>query len=221
MRWWNRRLGRDARQPGQDVPEPDVTPLAARFWRRWELLQPEVSAALGDGRPGRFENVLCEVVAELHPNLDFAVEQGQRAMYALVLTGKEDPALRPYTDAWKAAAPPDDHVWEYHDHVPPVPDPDGVTVNIGAHRIALADVRIAALIDETEGVVDVAVHHPLLGELSEASRANMTFLPLEATLGERRAAEYLGRVETALTEPRGAITLRALRELVDDLAERR
>jgi hypothetical protein len=69
-------------------------------------------------------------------------------------------------------------------------------------------------------VVDVAIYHPSLSELDEPGRSAMTFLPLDATLGERLAGERLRRVENVPAEPANAITLRQLRELVLRLAER-
>jgi hypothetical protein len=209
MRLWRRRTPRSA---------PDPETLAERFWCGWQEMLPEVASALGDREPNRVENQLCDLVAELHPRLHFTIDRGQRSIYALVVSGQEDPELRPFTDAWKAAAPPDDPIWEYHDSVPPVPDPTQVTVNLGAHRIALADVRVVAQVDERQGVVDVAVHHPALAELDPASRSTMTFLPLDATLGERLAGERLRRVETALVPPEDTIGLLEFRELVRKLA---
>ncbi|NIJ13682.1 hypothetical protein FHU38_004026 [Saccharomonospora amisosensis] len=209
----------DPRTPWPDQPVPlDPAAAAAAFWHRWRELLPEISAALGDGEPRRAESSLCEAVAALHPNLQFSLERGQRAIYALVVSGQEDPGLRPYTDAWKAAAPADDAVWEYHDSVPPVPDPTGVTVNLGEHRVSLADVRVVAQVDEVERVVDVAVYHPVLADLDQQARSAMTFLPLDATLGERLAAERLRRVETAVAEPEGTMNLLQLRDVVVGLA---
>ncbi|OZM74192.1 hypothetical protein CFN78_07060 [Amycolatopsis antarctica] len=205
--------------PAPEVPEDPMT-AAVAFWRRWFELLPRVSAALGDREPQRMEHELCAAVAMVHPRLQFSVERGRRAIYALVLSGQEDPELRPYTDAWIQAAPAEDAIWEYHDSVPPVPDPAEVTVNLGDRRIALADVGVVAQVDEGEAVVDVAVYHPELSGLDDASRSAMTFLPLDATLGERLAAERLRRVETAETEPAATITLLELRELVRGLAER-
>jgi hypothetical protein len=201
--------------PEQHVPE-DPAVAAETFWRGWYDLLPMVSAALGEGEPHRVEHELCQLVEALHPRLHFSLERGRRSIYALVVTGQEDPKVRPYTDAWRVAAPPDDAIWEYHDSVPPVPDPAEVTVNLGEHRISLADVRVVAQVDED--VVDVAVFHPGFQDLDEASRLTMTFLPLDATLGERLAAERLRRVETAEVEPAGAITLLEFRELVRGLA---
>lgn len=212
MRWFRRRPPR----PTGRRTDPRV--LAERFWCGWQEMLPEIAAALGDREPNRVENQLCELVAGLHPELHFSLERGHRAIYAFVVTGQEDPRLRPYTDAWRAAAPPEDAIWEYHDSVPPVPDPTQVTVNLGEHRIRLADVRVVAQVDEADGVVDVAVHHPALAELEPAARAAMTYLPLDAALGERLAAERLRRVETAEAEPADTIGLLELRTLVRGLA---
>ncbi|WP_035306349.1 hypothetical protein [Actinokineospora inagensis] len=204
----------------KSVPPPPEAPavLAQRFWERWYVLLPEVAAALGEGEPHRVENQLCDLVADLHPDLHFALERGGRSIYALVISGQEDPRLRPHTDAWKAAAPPDDAIWEFHDSVPPVPDPTGVTVNLGPHRVHLADIRVHVQVDADAGVVDVAVYHPLLRELDPAARSAMTFLPLDATLGERLAGRRLRRVETAEEPPAESIDLLELREVVHRLA---
>jgi hypothetical protein len=223
MRWFRRRRARatdrSQESPGdRTVPLADPAEAALRFWARWEELLPTISAALGDSDQRRAELVLCDAIAAVHPDLHFSLDRGQRAVYSLVVTGQEDPALRPYTDAWMAAAPTSDVLWEYHDSVPPVPDPNGVTVNLPGHRIRLADFLIAAQVDEEAGVVDVAVYHPTLSELDEPARSAMTFLPLDATLGERLAGERLRRVETALNRPANAITLRELRDLVRRIA---
>ncbi|MFC5286197.1 hypothetical protein ACFPM7_03980 [Actinokineospora guangxiensis] len=191
------------------------TERAERFWTSWHEVLPTIAAALGDREPQRVEQLLCDLVAELHPDLHFALERGERAIYAFVVTGQEDPELRPVTDAWKAAAPPDDAIWEFHDSVPPVPDPTLVTVNIGQHRVSLADVRVHAQVDGD--VIDVAVHHPLLSELAPDMRQAMTFMPLDATLGERVAGKRLRRVETAEQEPEDTIGLLELRDLVRGL----
>jgi hypothetical protein len=212
VRWFRRR----AAGPGPERPGPRA--LAERFWCGWQEILPELASALGDREPARVENQLCDLVAGLHPELHFSLDRGQRAIYALVVSGQEDPRLRPYTDAWREAAPPEDAIWEYHDSVPPVPDPTLVTVNLGPHRIPLADVRVVAQVDEAAGVVDVAVHHPVMASLDEAARSAMTYLPLDAALGERLAAERLRRVETAETEPADTIGLLELRTLVRELA---
>lgn len=211
MKWFRRK----ETPPAAQGPTPEA--LAERFWASWYQMLPEIAAALGDREPQRVENQLCDLVAELHPELHFSLDRGQKAIYAFVLSGQEDPRLRPYTDAWRAAAPPDDAIWEFHDSVPPVPDPTEVTVNLGTHRVPLKDVRVVAQVDGD--VVDVAVYHPEMAALEPAARDAMTYLPLDAALGERLAAERLRRVETATTEPEDTIGLLELRTIVRELAE--
>ncbi|MBB3052163.1 hypothetical protein FHS23_003192 [Prauserella isguenensis] len=209
----------DPRTPWPEQPVPDDPhAAAAEFWSTWAELLPHLSAALGEGDTERAENLLVEPVAAVHPGLQFSVDRGGRAIYALVVSSREDPELRPYTDAWRQAAPPDDAIWEFHDSVPPVPDPAGVAVNFAGQRFDLDDVRVVAQVDDDAGLVDVAVHHPLLSEVDEFSRTTMTFLPLDVTLGERLAAERLRRVETAVAAPDNAITLVEFRGLVRQVA---
>jgi len=195
----------------------DAEARAAEFWRRWQELLPEVAAALGEGDSQRVDHQLSEVVAAVHPNLTFSVEQGEQAVYALVLSSQADPQVRPYTDAWKAAAPAPDGLFEYHDSVPAVPDPTQVSVNLRGERYQLADVRVFAQVDEAAGLVDVAVYHPGFADLDEPTRSALTFLPLDAALGERLAADRLGRVESATAEPAEAVGLLEFRELVRGL----
>ncbi|TQM83212.1 hypothetical protein FHX81_5630 [Saccharothrix saharensis] len=213
MSWFRRRT--EPEPEPVHLPNPDEAAVA--FWQAWFELLPHVSAALGDGEPYRVEGELGAMVAAMHPDLEFSLERGHRAIYALVITSREDPKLRPYTDAWIEAAPSEDMIWEYHDSVPAVPDPTQVTVNLGPRRIRLADVRVVAQV--SDGLVDVAVYHPEFANLEPAARQTMTFLPLDVTLGERLAGERLGRVETASAEPEGTIGLLELRDLVRAIGE--
>lgn len=212
MSWFRRRTEPEP----APVHLPNPAEAAAAFWQEWFELLPTVSAALGDGEPYRVEGDLGAMVAAVHPDLEFSLERGHRAIYALVITGREDPKLRPYTDAWIAAAPAEDMIWEYHDSVPAVPDPTLVTINLGPRRLRLADVRVVAQV--SDGLVDVAVYHPGFADLDDKARQTMTFLPLDVTLGERLAGERLGRVETASAEPEGTIGLLELRDLVRAIA---
>ncbi|WP_447003921.1 hypothetical protein ACRAKI_30435 [Saccharothrix isguenensis] len=211
---WLRRRRTEPRPAPEPVPLhlPNPDEAAVAFWQEWFELLPTVSAALGDGEPHRVEGEIGVLVSAVHPDLDFSLERGHRAIYALVITSQEDPKLRPYTDAWIKAAPPGDMIWEYHDSVPPVPDPTQVTINLGPRHIRLADVRVVAQV--SDGLVDVAVYHPEFANLDDTARRTMTFLPLDVTLGERLAGARLGRVETASAEPEGTIGLLEFRDLV-------
>lgn len=217
FKFFRRRTDQADVVPDEVDVTADARARAEEFWRRWDELLPEVAAALGESMPQRVDHDLAEAVAALHPDLTFSVEQGARAVYALVVSGQADPAVRPYTDAWLAAAPQRNALFEYHDSVPPVPDPTQVTVNLRGESYPLADVRVFAQVDAAEGLVDVSVYHPRFAGMESAAQSALTFLPLDATLGERLAADRLGRVETAEQEPQGAMGLLEFRELVRDV----
>lgn len=212
MRFLRRRDRASEAQPAD--PAADAAARAEAFWRTWEDLIPQVNAALGDGHPERIDHELAQAAAAVHPHLVVSIERGEQAIYALVLSAQADPELRVFTDAWKAAAPAPDPTWEYHDAVPPVPDPTQVTINLHGQQYALADVRLAPQVCDSEGLVDVAVYHPGFAGLGHAEQQALTFLPLDAALGERLAADRIGRVETAEREPQGSIGLLEFRDLV-------
>jgi hypothetical protein len=145
------------RWPEQRVPA-DAKTAAAAFWNRWFELLPEISAALGDREPQRVEHDLCGAIALVHP--DPAFLSRARATGHL-RAGGDRPRGTGIAAVHRRLArrsAPEDAIWEYHDSVPPVPDPAQVTVNLGEHRISLADVRVAAQADEAESAVDVTVH---------------------------------------------------------------
>src|SRR5690606_41947454 len=83
----------DALPLSQERTAPELA--AEEFWRGWYELLPRISAALGEREPHRIEYELTELVARIHPDLQFSVDRGERAVYSLVITGQEDPALRP------------------------------------------------------------------------------------------------------------------------------
>lgn len=209
---------REAEVPAEPVDlTAEAAERAAAFWQWWDDNLPEIASALGDSEPQRIEALVADAVAAVHPDLTFSIEHGEKAAYALVISSQADPELRHLTDAWMAAAPAADTLFEYHDSVPAVPDPTEVTVNLRGEKYPLGEVRVAAQVDEAEGLVDVAVYHPGFHKLDDNARRALTFLPLDAALGERLAADRLGRVETAEAEPADAIGLLELRELVADL----
>lgn len=195
----------------------DHAARAEAFWRRWRELLPELSSALGEGQPYRVEPLIAEALAEVHPDLEFSLERGNEAVYALVVSARADPRLRPHTDAWRAAAPESGAMWEYHDAVPPVPDPTQVTLNLRGQSYALSEMSVAPRLDEGRGLVDVEIFHPGFGGLDESAKAALTFMPLDAALGERLAADRIGRVDAVADPPAGAVGLLEFRDRVRDL----
>src|SRR3954454_12748107 len=69
--------------------------------------------------------------------------------------------------------------------------------------------------------LDVQVHHPGFDDLSEETRARVTFLALDAALGEVDAELWLGEVTPVEQEPLDGFGLTALRSVVHDLKRQR
>lgn len=187
-----------------------------RFWRRWHGLREEVTAALLRDRPELVEHAVGEAIAAIHPRLAWTLGDGNDAQLALVISTEGDEELRPFTDAWIAAAPRD-QLWEFHDAVPPVPDPTALSLGIGDRMADLSLLRMDVTVDHDHGVVHVRVYHPMMAELADHERTALAFVPLDAALGERLVESRIGQVEPTCTEPVDGLDLLALRELANDV----
>lgn len=201
---WSRRNRRSA-------TEASVEDAVGQFWRRWAELRTEVASALDSDETAGVEARVAAAVSTMDRRLGWSMGSGDRSPYALMVTGEGDRRLRTLTDAWLAAAPADDG-WEYHDAAPAHDDPSEVTLAIGEHNLALAEVRVTAQL--SGDLVHVAVFHPAMAQLSGAQRDALSFVPLDVALGERLVEQRIGRVEPVDTEPPGATDLVGLRALV-------
>lgn len=194
---------------------PSIAAAVADFWQRWAVLRSDVAAALDADDTALVEPRVAAAVSALDPRLGWSVGTGERATYALMITGEGDQRLRALTDAWLAAAPPSDGEWEYHDAAPAHDDPSEVTLAIADHYVPLSEIRVAVhLVGE---LIHVAVFHPLMAQLTGADRDALSFVPLDVTLGERLVERRIGRVEPVDAEPANALDLLGLRALVTSL----
>ena len=104
------------------------------------------------------------------------------------------PGLRALARRVVLAAPEADETWSYVDARPPVRRSRGGRAQPrGLTDVALAEVRVAARMDE--GRFDVQVHHPPSPTSPSEARAQVTFLALDATLGEVDTELWLGEVQ--------------------------
>jgi hypothetical protein len=192
-----------------------VAAAVESFWQRWSVLRPDVAAALDADDTDLIEARVAAAVSALDRRLGWSVGTGERARYALMITGEGDQRLRALTDAWLAAAPPVDADWEYHDSAPAHDDPSEVTLAIADHQVPLSEIRVAA--HPVGELIHVEVFHPLMAQLQGADRDALSFVPLDVTLGERMVEQRIGRVEPVEAEPADALDLLGLRELVTSL----
>jgi hypothetical protein len=196
-------------------PEDAITP----FWEWWSAEGRDLAEQSIDGRldPDDFARTMTERVQSLG-ELSWQLAAGETSQRVLVISAGGDPALRALARRVVLAAPDPDDAWSYVDARPPVPDPESVVLS-GAEHLSLANVRVAARMNG--GLLDVQVHHPAFVDLTEERRSEVTFLALDAALGEVDTELWIGEVTPVELEPLDGFGLAALRSVVHDLKRQR
>lgn len=212
--------GDGAHGPGQtpssaDVPagvpagadaDAHATEAIAAFWDWWAAGGKAEASELfaGRGDQGRFERFGEEIGARVQAIGDLAVATGpgHAARHCLVLTAGGMPELRGLAAAWLAAAPPADAEFEYADHRQPHPDPESLALRFEGGEIGLAATTVVAV--AADGKVHVQLVNPAFAELGDDDRAQVSFLFLDAVLGERVVEERIGQIAWAGAHEEGA-----------------
>ncbi len=204
---------RRSRAAGDD----GVTP----FWQWWESEGRSLAERSIDGRvdPEEFAAVMTPQVRSLG-ELGWELSAGEVSRHVLVVTSEGDPDARAAARRVILAAPDADATWSYVDTRPPAPDPESVVISVGDHQdIDLAQVQVSARMES--GRFDVQLHHPAFADLPEDGRAMVTFLALDAALGEVDTELWLGEVQPVEFPPLDGFGLTALRSVVGDLKRQR
>jgi hypothetical protein len=201
---------------GSRAPADAITP----FWDWWASEGHGLAEQSIDGRlePEVFAQTMTERVQALGA-LAWELAAGETSKHVLVITPEGDPTLRALARRMILAAPEADETWSYVDARPPVPDPESVVLTGDEADLAFSQVAVAARMNN--GRFDVEVHHPAFADLSEEARGQITFLALDATLGEIDTELWLGEVRPIEFPPLDGFGLTALRSVVQDLKRRR
>lgn len=187
------------------------------FWSWWAAGGAAAAdAAIRAGEPQRVVADLTRRVAAIHPDLAWELAPGATADHVLVVTSEGNPELRAPARRWLRAAPPACATWEFADARQPAADLAGTRLAVGDAELGFADVVVAPR--RVGNRLDVALHHPLFGELPEPARAQICFLALDAALGETDVETWIGEITPATVPPLDAFGLSHLRGLVEQLA---
>lgn len=206
------------RAKGPAAPDPAAATRAIEeFWDWWHRAgAAQCAAAIAEPEPERLVGDLSGRVSAVHPGLAWELAAGGTARHRLVVTAEGDPTLRAVARRWLRAAPPADATWEYADLRQPVASLGDVTVSVGGDSMTFSDVVVAAR--RTGHAFDVTVHHPLFAGLPEQDRRHLTFLALDAALGEAAVETWVREIAPAAQAPLDAFALEHLPGLVRDLA---
>jgi hypothetical protein len=169
----------------------------AAFWTWWVAEGRARTTATFDSKDGdavrRFAPVLAEHVQAIDPGLSFETGTGGAARHVLTVTAAGDPDLRDAAQRWLDAAPAADETFEYSSFRCPEADPSGVSIRLDEHRtVDLASATVVTLVEG--GKVHVQVSHPEFASLPDDAQAQITFLLLDALLGEEAVERWVGEV---------------------------
>lgn len=169
----------------------------AAFWTWWVAEGRAQAAATFDHEDGesvrRLGAVLAERIHAVDPELSFETGSGRTARHVLVVTAAGNPGLRDVARRWLDAAPAADDAFEYAGFRRAVADPSGVAIGLDEHRtVDLASATVVTVVDD--GKVHVQVSHPEFASLPDDAQAQITFLLLDALLGEEDVERWVGEV---------------------------
>ncbi|MCB2178111.1 MAG: hypothetical protein KQH57_20070, partial [Actinomycetales bacterium] len=170
-------------------------------------------SAIRQGDPTQAEDVGARVQA-IAP-LAFETGPGRAARHTLVVTPAGDPDLRDVAERWLAAAPEVDDAFEFATWRQPVADAEALVLEYGTTPVALGEA--AAVIVEDGVKVHVTVSHPRFAQMPEDDRGQVTFLFLDALLGEQAVEEHVGEIAWTPDRAPHAVALAELAAAVERL----
>jgi Family of unknown function (DUF695) len=193
----------------------------AGFWDWWSSQGHELAEQSIDGvvEPQAFAQSMGARVSRLG-KLGWELTAGETSEHVLVITAEGEPAARAVARRVVLAAPEADTTWSYVDSRPPAPEPEAVVLSgDGSPAVDFSQVQVTARLDG--GRFDVLLHHPSFADLPEESRLQITFMALDAALGEVDTELWLGEIQPVEFPPLDGFGLSALRSVVRDLKSQR
>ncbi|MDO5066689.1 MAG: hypothetical protein Q4D96_05380 [Propionibacteriaceae bacterium] len=196
---------------------PHQLPLSVRvqqFWSWWGEHHIEVARALATGEQiDRIAEELTARLRQIDQRLAWEVGQGDGgSAMVFVVSAEGEPALRATARRVVLAAPPADAQWSYTDLKQPKAS---AVLRFAGHDLDFNDARV--VIDQDHTKVHLEVWHPIFAKVDEQLRLQLTFLMLDAAVGEERIELWVGGVDAAEEEPEGAVPLSQVQRAIDDL----
>lgn len=189
----------------------------ASFWTWW-LAEGRALAATGlDGDDAQVGAHLAPVIAihveSIDRDLAFETGAGRTARHVLVVAAAGNPDVRDAARRWLAAAPPADEAFEYADARQPVADPGGVSIALDDHLVVdLASAEVVTHI--ADGKIHVAMSHPMFASLPDDAQGQISFLLLDALLGEEDVERWIGEVTWTPTRDARSVPLLGLPAII-------
>jgi hypothetical protein len=193
---------------------------ANRFWSWWTGAHDSVAALFDAGRSERVRQLVEPRARAYHRELTWHVGPGTSSRLMLVLSGARHPALRGVAERWRIAGPAADAQWEYHPAFPAEPAAFEARVQVGDRELDPAFASAQAVADDRRFRVDLIVHHPTFGDLSDLGRNRVANVLVGWALGEDETDRWVGRITATAQRPRDSVPVAMLRAVTGQLAVR-
>ncbi len=197
---------------------PDLIQGIDGFWSWWlDSGADRTAAAIAAHDPQRMVEELSRRVNAIHPGLAWELTPGDGAgaEHLLVVSPEGNPELRSTARRWLRAAPPPSATWEYADARQPAADLTGIRLGIGGREVGFGDMVVAAR--RLGYRFEITLHHPLFADLPHEAQLQITYLALDAAIGETHVETWIGEVAPAASAPLDSFPLEHLRGLVHQL----
>lgn len=195
----------------------DPRPAIANFWSWWAEHRADVVKALEEDRTDDVLGMLDPAVAAIDERLSCEVVPTENKRFGLVISSAGEPRLRATAERWRIAAPDDPDVDFFSTRRRTPAAFQSTMLKIDGYDFAMSELMAGVRVDSSSGKVDVVVHHPLFTLVDHDHRLRVTFLGLDAAIGEDSVQRWVGAIDVSVDAPIDAIPLSSLENVVEQL----
>lgn len=183
-----------------------------KFWRWWADNRQQVLLAIDEG-PKSVVNLLGPAVSRLGNHVEWELGPGVSKANQLVVSPGGVRDVLPFTLAWVGAAPEDPDV-EFLPARRRTPSGADGTVERNGRKVDLGRTRFTLASPRDADWLDVRLHHPDFGGMTEQERYEFGFRALDMELGEFAVMTRLGMIDVSPDTPDAALPLADLYSLL-------
>lgn len=216
-------MGLFSRRKDNANAAPDGGRAIDAFWQWWGAEgRAMTDRALESGDVQSLVEPVSSRVHAISPELAWEFGNGATlgSQHQLTVTAEGNAEVRALARRWLRAAPAADATWAFADLKQRAPDIAALALGLGEETtLAFDEIVIGAQV--VGNSVNVTVHHPAFEQLDEAARQQITFLALDAAVGEEAVESWIGEISPSPVPPIDGFPLVHLPGFLDDHAAAR
>lgn len=163
------------------------------FWAWWLGHKDRLDEAIWAGTFDEQIDEITTALGKVDERLGWELAPGEESRNQLIITAGGDPEVRPLARRLLAAAPDADEAWSYSDMRPPRSLDSGLL--IGESELVYGDATF--IFKPNTHSMDITIHHPLLASLPASDQVQISFMILDAAIGERATELWIDAVDNS------------------------